>query len=180
MCEIGGVGVRALPRWEEEGSWVDGGGVICWVALSIRPAWSFATAAVLLSGRVACGGFGVTGCSISAAFKLDKLSCDSCASSIAPRARAVGWVCCGIPKCAPRRGNVVQDSAHESSVDQTGGMPGPRRYRQGRRAVLEVAQGTGGSDNTLCMQLNELCVWKRRMTRERRRENERMVERRTE
>lgn len=49
----------------------------------MRLACNFETAADVFSGREAWGGSGVTGCSISgAARKLDRLSCDSCDSSI--------------------------------------------------------------------------------------------------
>ena len=53
MCEMVGVGVRVLARCEEGGTCVEGGGVIWYVALSTRCAWSFEIAAAVLSGSVA-------------------------------------------------------------------------------------------------------------------------------
>lgn len=57
---MGGVGVRALERLEE-GTWVDGGGVMFLGALSMRLDWTFETAAAVDSGMVVCDNSGVVG-----------------------------------------------------------------------------------------------------------------------
>ena len=80
MCDIVGVGVRVFARWEE-GTWVEGGGVMWLVALSTRFDCTFEVVAAVLSGIVACGGSGVAGTETSGGgIKFDKLSCDSCGS----------------------------------------------------------------------------------------------------
>ena len=55
MCENVGVGVRVFPRCED-GTWVEGGGVIWVSTVSTRLDWSLLIEVAALFGIVACDG----------------------------------------------------------------------------------------------------------------------------